>query len=309
MDLHRASGNRRRGLSLAAVTMGIWGALPLALQILLETMDPASIVWYRFLIATLGLGSVLWWRGGLPRFKSFGRREWTLLAVAIGGLATNYITFTFALDLTSPATTQVLIQLGPLLLALGGIAIFGERFTRIQWVGFGVLVTGLALFFGGQVQRAPDLSEQFTLGALILALSASSWAAYGLSQKQLLLQLDSQALMWCIFAGCLVCYTPLVDLSAVRALDGLGTIALLFAACATVVAYGCFSASLEHVEASRVSAVIALVPLATLGSVFTANALLPDRLPAEALSAASLAGAASVVTGSLITALGGTDSA
>ena len=67
MPLHRASGNRRLGLALASITTLVWGVLPLMLQILLETMNSPSIVWYRFLIATACLGGVLAWRRALPR--------------------------------------------------------------------------------------------------------------------------------------------------------------------------------------------------------------------------------------------------
>jgi drug/metabolite transporter (DMT)-like permease len=74
---------------------------------------------------------------------------------------------------------------------------------------------------------------------------------------------------------------------------------------ATVLAYGCFSASLAHVEASRVSAVLALVPLGTLALTTLASRLAQQHFPQEKLSLLSLLGVAGVVAGALVTSLGG----
>jgi drug/metabolite transporter (DMT)-like permease len=88
-------------------------------------------------------------------------------------------------------------------------------------------------------------------------------------------------------------------------LDATGMIGLVIASLATAGAYGCFSAALEHVEASRVSALIALVPLGTLASNYLLSSMVPELVPRVSLSALSLAGAGAVVLGSLITALSG----
>ena len=81
--------------------------------------------------------------------------------------------------------------------------------------------------------------------------------------------------------------------------------ALAFCAMATIVAYGCFSASLEHLEASRFSAVIALVPVGTLSLIATVGSLAPRDSPTGSLTGLGVLGAALVVVGSLATSLGG----
>ena len=82
---------------------------------------------------------------------------------------------------------------------------------------------------------------------------------------------------------------------------------LLFCAANTLVGYGAFAAALEHWEASRVSAVLSLTPLATLGFASLARIWVPESVPMEHLSAMSFAGAGLVVLGSLTTSLGGRD--
>ncbi len=224
--------------------------------------------------------------------------------MAVLGLAANFIAFLVGLDLTTPANAQVLIQLAPMLLGLGSLVVFRERYERLQWLGLGVLSLGLALFFSSQLRALAAQLDRYLLGSALMLLAAVTWAAYGLAQKQLLRALPSQPLMLCIYVGCFLCFSPGARPGALAALSGGALAVLLFCAANTLVAYGAFASALSHWEASRVSAVLSLTPLATLGFATLAAALFPAAMPAEAISATSLAGAATVVGGSLLVTLG-----
>ena len=309
MELHRTSGRRWLGFALASTTMMLWGILPLALKILLRAMDSPTIVWYRFFLSSVLLGALLAWRGGLPPIGRFGRTQWLLLAIATAGLALNYIAYMVGLDLTSPANAQVLIQLAPLLLALGGILVFRERFSRLQWAGFCILILGLATFFGSQLRALASSLDRYLLGSATMVGAALTWALYGMAQKQLLHWFSSQAVMLCIYAGCTLCLTLAADPASILELDGMELGVLFFCALNTLVAYGAFSAALAHWEASRVSSVLALTPLATLGFAWLLATLRPGLVAREAISTTSFAGALAVVAGSLLTSLGGNSKA
>src|SRR4029453_17951491 len=152
MALHQPSGRRRLGFALAGTTMLLWGIVPLALKLVLRSLDAVTITWFRFGVASLVLGAWLAARRGLPAVGSLGRGGWALLAVAVLGLAANFIAFLVGLDLTSPANAQVLIQLAPMLLGLGSLVVFRERYERLQWLGLAVLSLGLATFFSSQLR-------------------------------------------------------------------------------------------------------------------------------------------------------------
>ena len=234
------------------------------------------------------------------------RTEWTLLAIAVGFISVNYLAYLVALDMTTAADAQVLIQLAPLLLALGGIAVFGERFTRLQWLGFAVLAAGIALF-GASQGAGVSASNRYGLGVAVMALAAATWAVYGLAQKQLLHTLPSQHIMLALYAGCTLVFTPLASPGQLAGMDGVALALLGFCALNTAVAYGAFSEALQHWEASRVSAVLALTPLATLAMLEGVDALAPGFRDAPPLPIASLAGACIVVAGSLGVSLGARD--
>lgn len=305
MDRHRPTGRAALGFALAATTMALWGVLPLALEAALRSVDALTLTWFRFLAAALLLGAWLAARGQLPRLRALGAGDGRLLAIATAGLAVNYIAYVLGLERTTPANAQVLIQAAPLLLALGGLFVFGERFARAQWLGLAAIVAGLAGFFASQLAALGRELDGYLSGVSWIAVAAVTWAVYGLAQKQLLRVLSSQGVMLCIYAGCALCFWPWAEPAQLAAVSAAGAAVLAFCALNTLVAYGAFAAALGHWEASRVSAVLALTPLATLACSAIATRLLPGHAAPESLSPASWAGAAAVVAGSLLTSLGG----
>jgi len=307
MELHHPTGRRGVGFALAATTMLLWGVLPLGLQLVLHSLDAVTITWFRFGFSS---GVLVLWLGGsgaLPALGRLSRGGWALLAVATAGLAVNYLSYLVGLDLTSAASAQVLIQMAPLLLALGGLLVFGEHFTRLQWTGFAVLVAGLVLFFASQLAALIEGLGRYLTGAGMLAIAAVTWAVYGLAQKQLLRTLSPQGIMLCIYLGCFACFSAAAEPAALTGLDAVGWGALLFCAANTLVAYGAFAAALEHWEASRVSAVLSITPLATLAFASLGSLWIPAWVQTEQLTWASLAGAFAVVGGSLVVSLAGRD--
>ncbi len=302
--MHTTSGRWQFGLTLALTTAVCWGLLPIALKVTLSGMDAWTVTWYRFATAAMALGLFLAWRRRLPFRSPLTRRGWWLYAAALLGLVANYVSYLFSLGLTSPTVAQVLIQLAPMFLLFGGLLVFRERFAPLQWAGFAVLVTGLAVFFHDRIAEVFALDTRLGLGVAVMLFSALVWAGYALAQKQLLTQLASEQVLFLLYLGAVGLLLPPATPAQVFALDGLQLGMLAFCCANTVVAYGCFAEALEHWEVSRVSAVVTLAPVFTVLGVHAAGWLWPQAAPAEALSGWNLLGAALVVGGSMTTALG-----
>ncbi len=283
----------------------MWGTLPIALEIVLEAMDPFTITWYRFVFSATALALVLRLRGTLPSLRGAEHGVGRLLALATVFLAANYICYLVGLDLTSAGNAQVVIQLAPLLLALGSIWIFRESFSRLQWVGLLTLIVGLGIFSRDQLINVVTDAGAYGLGTAAMLAASVTWAVYGLAQKQLLRWLTSNGVMLVIYAGCTLIFSPLADPATLLELNGLQMAVLAFCAVNTLAAYGTFAEALAHWEASKVSAVLALTPLCTLGMLAVASRLWPELTPPEPVSLVGWAGACLVVTGSLLTAGGG----
>ncbi len=301
MSLHQSSGETRLGVALASVTMLMWGTLPIALAILFDRLEPETLVWFRFVVSSLVLGAVLAFYGELPAAADLGRSGFVLLGLAVVALTVNYVLFMYGLDLTSPANAQILIQMAPLLLAIGGLVVFRERFNRSQWTGLALLIAGLGIFFSDQLIALFANAERYLFGCAVMFAASLTWAIYGLAQKQLLTHLPSQALMLCIYIGCALCLTPLAEPQQIVALAGRDFALLLYCALNTILGYGAFAAALEHLEASRVSAVIALTPVASFVFIAMTHALQPGLIATEHFSFPTLFGAGAVVAGSILT--------
>lgn len=303
--LHRAGGNRRLGLLLALAAVLLWGLLAIALKLLLVGgMDAFTITWYRLSASALLLAGVQAHRGRLPSPRRFTGRTWRLLGVALVGLLSNYVLFAVALAYVPPATAQLVIQLAPILLLVGALVIFGERFSPPQWIGLGVLLAGLLLFFNDRVPALVRLNGAEAAGVALVLLSAIVWAAYALAQKQLLVELSSVNILLLIYVGAAILLLPLATPGQVAALGGFELGLLAFGVFNTLGAYGCFAEALQHWEASRVSAVISLTPVVTILAIYGILAVWPSADIGTPLDALALAGASLIVGGSTLTALG-----
>lgn len=318
MALHQASGNWRLGLALALLTAACWATLPVALKIALEQVDPFTLTWFRFLVAA---GLLLAWmaaRGGLAAFAGLTQRHWLWLALAAVMLIGNYVFYLLGVAQTSPANAQLLIQLAPLLMALGGIFVFREPYRPAQWAGMGIIVLGLWLFFRDQWAAAPlrqgvDAAvsmenhnatiNRYLLGSAFVGIAALVWAAYALIQKQLLLRLSSPAILLFIYLAAVLLLLPFSQPAQLRGLDARHWALLAYCALNTLVAYGAFAEALAHWEASRVSAILATTPLLCLATVAGVHAFWPSAIAAETVSPLGYAGAVLVVAGSAMSSL------
>jgi drug/metabolite transporter (DMT)-like permease len=302
--LHQSSGRWRLGLALSLLTVLLWGVLPIALKVTLQALDVYTVTWFRFAFAFGLLAVYQAGRRKLPTLQQLRSASLGLLAIATVFLGLNYLLFLQGLAQTSANNAEVLIQLAPVMFGLGAIVIFKERYTLRQWAGMAVLVLGLVLFFHEQLQSLITTTSSYLVGSGLLGLAAVAWAIYALAQKQLLQSLSSTSIMLIIYGGCALMFSPFASPQAILPLSSLHLGMLIFCGLNTLVAYGAFASSLEHWEASRVSAVLALAPICTLISVWAVSSLLPNLIAPEPLTALGVVGAILVVAGCMAIAFG-----
>lgn len=304
MELHRTTGNWRLGLGLSLITVTLWGLVPIAIEIVLNKLDAYTLNWFRFATAFILLGCYLTQQRNLPKVARLRTVPLYLLAIAIIGLTGNYIFFVLGLKATSPSHAEVLIQLAGIFLSLGGLIIFKEHYTRYQWMGAGVLVTGFIGFFYEQLKVLAADSSRYIDGSIMLVIAGLSWAVYALIQKQLLTKLDSMHIMWIIYGACGLLFWTLATPQSLFQLSAIEWSALIFCGLNTFVAYGAFAESLQHWEASRVSAILALAPIFTIAAMAIITRVAPGVVAPEHITPLGLFGALLIVTGSVSISLG-----
>ena len=303
--MSRISGRWKFGLLLALTTAILWGVLPIALKGVMETLDPITTTFFRFALAALLLTPYILLRkrhsSGLSLFSRLQSPRLFFQVLGTGLLlATNYALYISGLARTTAEAAQLVIQAAPMLLLLSGIWLFGERLSKRQWLGFFGFVSGLGLFFYPRFYDVFVAVNSYGIGIMLVFLAALVWTAYAIMQKFLLQQLSSQETMVIFYWIGTLAFLPFSDFTMLPQLSNLQWALLAFCGVNTLIAYGSFAEAMAHIEASKVSAILALTPLITVTTVH----LIPiPGLVLEPITVLTLCGAALVVSGSMLTSL------
>lgn len=297
-----SNSNWRIGLPLAVTTAMLWGLMPLLLKGLLDQLDPATLAWVR----QIGCGALMavyfGWRRDARWHALRGRGVAGLVAICILGMTMNALLVNIGLQHATPSASQVMGQLGPVLVLVGAVLIFQESFTRQQWFGATLSVGGLVLFFHDHVHDLLGLSS-YGFGMLMLLIAPVFWAAYALAQKRLGTRLDSQQVLMLSYLVGTIVLLPLAAVPRVLMLDGTGWWLLAGMIGIYICSYVALGAAMVRWEASRVSAMLTLTPLFTLVFGYLIGWLFPGYLVVERHDLLSWGGALLVVLGSFLVAL------
>lgn len=293
------------GIALALITAIFWGALPIAMKQILPDMAPETIVWYRFTMAALGLGGVLWLRGQLPPLGVFRQRRWLLwLLVATLGLLGNFILFSTSLQYLSPTTSQVIGQLSPVGLMIASVLVLKERMRPAQAIGAVLLIGGMLLFFNTSLAEIFTRLTDYTLGVLLCMAAAGVWVCYGVGQKVLSRRLPSPQILCLLYVLCSICLWPLAQPAQIYLLSGWQLACLLFCGVNTLVGYGALAEAMVRWQVAKVGAIVTLTPLFTLIFSDVLALAWPETFMAPSLNVVGYIGALVVVAGAMFSAIG-----
>lgn len=296
------ASNWKIGLPLAVLTSMLWAIVPPVSKGLFGVLDPITFVWCRQ-IGCGGLIAVYFLARREVRWSALRQRnvQW-LVAIAAVGLTVNALLLFLGLQYATPSSSQILGQLGPVLVLLGAVFLFKESFTRQQWFGAFIIVCGLLIFFHDHVADILHASR-FGYGMLLLTIAPLFWASYALAQKRLGHRLGTQQVLLIAYLAGTVALLPLATPSRVPALHATALLLLAAIIGIYIASYLALGTAMLNWEASRVSAMITLTPLFTLVFSHLIAALFPSYLQPERHDALSWGGAGLVVAGSFLAAL------
>jgi drug/metabolite transporter (DMT)-like permease len=282
----------------------MWAILPIMLKSLVNTMDGYTISWYRLVVSAPLLVIYIVYRRKYSPLRKLKLVIYVSLLFAAIMLTFNWVTYVLSLNYLSPSTATVVIQLAPVFMLFGSIWIFKEHFSVSQWLGFVVLMIGLYLFFNDRFNDLLTLTiNGYLLGVILVIVAALLWALYALVQKQLLRYFTSEEIMAFIYICGIITLLPLSKPDSIIHLDKVGMILLILCGLNTLLAYGFFAESLNHWEASRISMVLATIPIITIIFVKWSSMLFPDYIEAGHFNVLSIFGAVLVVVGSMVCSL------
>ncbi|MFV0521559.1 MAG: DMT family transporter [Mangrovibacterium sp.] len=290
--------DNHKGIAYALVTLTFWGFLPIFLKVAVSEVSPQTIVWFRFCSAFIML--LIWNIIQHPKELQVFIKPPLALLIASACLAWNYFGFMQAVNYTSPSNAQLVMQVGPVLLALAGVVLFKEQLKKIQMSGFIVAMIGFVLFYQQQVSLASINKENYNIGVLFAVSGLTTWAIYAVLQKKLVLRYNTRALNTFIFAFATIVYLPFVEFSDFIGLTFGDWLLLLFLGLNTLVAYGCLSQALKYTQANKVSVILLLNPIITFAAMSILSFLDVKWIAKEEFTPLSILSAILVLTGAIL---------
>lgn len=294
--------NWKIGLALSLLVVAFWSTLPVALKISLSVVDAWTLTWFRFCTATVFTFAIIFSTGSWRGFLRLKSKDWLWLILAGLMLIGNYVGYLLGLEKTTPGNAQVLIQLAPFLMIVGGVYFFKETFYLKQKIGALLLVVGLGLFFKDQLDSVSIV--EYKTGVALMVFAAITWAIYALIQKKLQAVLSSQAILSVIYFLASLLLLPFSSPDHLTGLNQQQWIAVAYACFNTVGAYGAFSLALTYWQASRVGMVIAIVPVFSLLFINLMAGMFPDLVSFEHISSIGFVGVVLIVGGSMFASIG-----
>jgi len=248
-------------LAAGLVTVVLWGSAFVAIRDAGQTLSPGSLALGRLLVSLVVLGvAASIWREPLPR-----RRD--LLQIGAFGvlfLGVYSVSLNAAERRVDAGTSAMLIQTGPILIAILAAIFLKEGFPRWLFAGCAVAFSGTVLIGLANSQSAPRAG----LGIALLIVAAFAYATAVVIQKPVLARVSPLQVTWlaCV-AGTLVClpFAP----TLVGELDDAGATAIAWTVylgiAPTALGFATWAFALRRMSAGRLASLAYLIPVVAIG--------------------------------------------
>jgi len=182
-----------RTVAAVVVTVLAWASAFVAIRGVGEDLSPGALALGRLLVGSAVLGLLMAGRGWVPPTRG----EWGLLTVCgVGWFGVYNVALNAAEQHLDAGTTAMLVNIGPILIAVFAGLLLGEGFPR--W-----LVAGIAVAFAGVVLIgvATRSAETELVGVLLCVLAAVTYAVGVVAQKPILRRLPA---LQVTFTACVI---------------------------------------------------------------------------------------------------------
>ena len=168
--------NRRRLGALSALTAAsIWGGMYVVTDVVLEVLPPATLLIVRYALALLLLAPAF----AIKRDRGIPRRDWPEIAlVGFVGFGVSLLAQFGGTSLSTAAAGAVITSATPAFIILFAWPLLHEVPSAAKLAGLALATIGVMIVSLTGEQPATQQSRDPTLGNLLLAVAAVSWALY-----------------------------------------------------------------------------------------------------------------------------------
>jgi drug/metabolite transporter (DMT)-like permease len=244
-------------LAAVAVTVLAWASAFVGIRAVGAELSPGPLALGRLLVGTAVLGLLLA-AAGRP-WVAPTRREWGLLAVCgVGWFGVYNLALNAAEQHLDAGTTAMLVNVGPILIAVLAGLWLGEGFPR--WLVVGLVVAFAGVLLIGLATRG---AETDVLGVVLCLVAAVTYATGVVAQKPVLRRLPPlQVTATACAVGALCCLPWAGSLATELGAASPGSVAGLvyLGAVPTALAFSTWAYALARTDAGRLGVTTYLVP-------------------------------------------------
>lgn len=243
-----------------AFVVGCWAYSPTGIHIGLQAYDPGHLALLRFLLASLFMAVIAGFKGiHLPRLQDLP----LLFALGFFAVSLHHVVLNIGQQSVSAGASSVLAQSTPLFSTLLARFLFKDRVSVWRWGCVLLGLVGVVIVVSGD----RGLGSIDAHGLLIL-LAAVSWSVYFALQKHHARRYDGLTLVcYTVWSGTLLLliYLPgLVD-SVINAPLRVQWAVLGLGVFPSALAYLAWAFVLKHVDLSRATMTLYLIPPTAMG--------------------------------------------
>jgi len=244
-----------RTLLAVGTTVLAWASAFVAIRGVGDELSPGALALGRLLVGTAVLGVLLAGRGWVRPT----RQEWALLAVCgVGWFGVYNVALNAAERHLDAGTTAMLVNIGPILIAVFAGLLLGEGFPRRLLAGIAVAFAGVLLIGAATRGSGADL-----LGVVLCVVAAVTYAGGVVAQKPLLRRLPGLQVTFTGAAIGAVCCLPWVGVlvgdlgrASVGSIAGMVYLGVV----PTALAFSTWAYALGRMDAGRLGVTTYLVP-------------------------------------------------
>jgi drug/metabolite transporter (DMT)-like permease len=259
-------------ITAGAITLVMWASAFVVIRHVAHDVSPGALGAGRLLVAALVVAPLVLRRGWVRP----NGREWALLALGgVGWFGVYNLALNAGERYVDAGTAAMIIQVGPVIVALLAVPLFGERLHAWLLAGMVVGFAGVAVIARGSSTDA----DASLLGVALVVLAAAMYAVGVLTQKVLLRRLPSVQVVFVSFlTGALICLPFSGDLPGIVADGGAELWWIVYlGVLPTAVAFTTWAYALTHTDAGALSLTTFLVPgIATLVAWLTIDEVPPS---------------------------------
>ncbi|WP_344247727.1 DMT family transporter [Actinocorallia libanotica] len=257
LDSPPSGAGSRLAFGAVAFTVVAWASAFVAIRDLGDDFGPGPLTLGRLLVAAVVLGALLAARREWVRPT---RQEWTLIGVyGLIWFGVYNVALNAAEQRVDAGTAAMLVNIGPILIALLAGTLLREGYPRWLLIGAGVAFAGAALI--GVATAGED--DAVVLGIVLGVVAAVAYAIGVVAQKPVLRRLPSLQVTWlgCAVASvaCLPYAPALVEESGRASAGTLGWLVYL-GLVPTALAFSTWGYALARMDAGRLGVTTYLVP-------------------------------------------------